>query len=141
MNIPLKMPIARSKSTTRSGVTTVEFAVVAPVAFLLLFGALELGHANMVFHSVEAAAYEGARKGIIPGATASECVAAANEMLQLCRVNGATVSVNPTTLTPSDANVTVRVQVPYRSNSIVVPFFTSNLVIDGECKLSRERGN
>ncbi len=59
MNIPLNMPIARSKRTTRSGVTTVEFAVVAPVAFLLLFGALELGHANMVFHSVEAAAYEG----------------------------------------------------------------------------------
>lgn len=141
MNIPLNMSIARSKCTTRSGATTVEFALVAPVAFLLLFGALELGHANMVFHSAEAAAYEGARKGIIPGATASECVAAANEMLQLCKVSGATVSVTPSTLSPSDAHVTVRVQVPFRNNSIVVPFFTSNLVIDRECKLSRERGN
>jgi Flp pilus assembly protein TadG len=141
MNRPKNMSVAKSKLTTRSGVTTVEFAVVAPVAFLLLFGALELGHANMVFHSAEAAAYEGARKGIIPGATASECVAAANEMLQLCRVRDATVSITPATLTPSDANVTVRVQVPYRSNAIVVPFFTSNLVIDRECKLSRERGN
>ncbi|MFN7875099.1 MAG: TadE/TadG family type IV pilus assembly protein [Pirellula sp.] len=141
MNIPSIISIVRSKRTTRSGATTVEFAVVAPVAFLLLFGALELGHANMVFHSAEAAAYEGARKGIIPGATASDCTAAANEMLQLCRVSGATVSVIPATLTPSDANVTVRVQVPYSSNSIVVPFFTSNLVIDRECKLSRERGN
>lgn len=135
------MSLARSRRTLRCGLTAVEFALVAPVAFLLLFGALELGHANMVFHSAEAAAYEGARKGIIPGATATECIAGANDMLQLCRVRGATVTVNPAVLTPNDANVTVRVQVPYRSNSIVVPFFTRSLVINRECKLSRERGN
>ncbi|MCU0718910.1 MAG: pilus assembly protein [Pirellula sp.] len=141
MNNPSSKFSAKSIRATRSGATTVEFAMVAPVAFLLLFGALELGHANMVFHSAEAAAYEGARKGIIPGATAAECIAEANDMLQLCRVRGATVTVNPATLSPNDANVTVRVQVPYRSNSIVVPFFTRSLVINRECKLSRERGN
>jgi Flp pilus assembly protein TadG len=141
MKVPSNMSLARSMRTARCGATAVEFALVAPVAFLLLFGALELGHANMVFHSAEAAAYEGARKGIIPGATATECIAEANDMLQLCRVRGATVTVNPAVLTPNDANVTVRVQVPYRSNSIVVPFFTRSLVINRECKLSRERGN
>ena len=141
MNISSNKPFAKSIRTARTGATTVEFALVAPVAFLLLFGALELGHANMVFHSAEAAAYEGARKGIIPGATAAECISEANDMLQLCRVRGATVTINPTTLTPNDASVTVRVEVPYRSNSIIVPFFTRSLVINRECKLSRERGN
>jgi Flp pilus assembly protein TadG len=115
--------------------------MVAPIAFLLLFGSLELGHANMVFHSAEAAAYEGARKGIVPGATAAECIAEANEMLQLCRVRGGNVTVIPATLTPNDASVTVRIEVPYRSNSLIVPFFTRSLVINRECRLSRERGN
>lgn len=131
----------RYRRSQRHGVTTVEFALVAPIAFLLLFGALELGHANMVFHSAEAAAYEGARKGIIPGASAAECIAEANGMLQLCRVRGANVSVIPATITPNDTEVTVRVEVPYSSNSIIVPFFTRNLVVNRECKLSRERGN
>lgn len=141
MKNPSNMLKSRPSRSARSGATTVEFAMVAPVAFLLLFGALELGHANMVFHSVEAAAYEGARKGIIPGANAAECIAASNDMLQLCGVRGATVTVEPAVLAPSDTSVTVRIQVPYRSNSIVVPFFTRSLEINRECKLSRERGN
>ncbi|XZE22546.1 TadE family protein [Pirellulaceae bacterium SH449] len=127
--------------SNRQGATAVEFAMTAPIAFLLLFGALELGHANMVYHSAEAAAYEGARKGIVPGATAAECISQTDDMLRLCRVRGATVTVTPNNLTPADLNVTVRVEVPYRDNSIVVPFFTRNLVINRECKLSRERGN
>jgi hypothetical protein len=125
--------------SNRRGATAVEFAMTAPIAFLLLFGALELGHANKVYHSAEAAAYEGARKGIVPGATAAECIS--DDMLRLCRVRGATVTVTPNNLTPADPSVTVRVEVPYRNNSIVVPFFTRNLVINRECKLSRERGN
>ncbi|MEZ6075910.1 MAG: pilus assembly protein [Pirellulaceae bacterium] len=55
----------------RSGVTTVEFAMTAPLLFMLLYAALELGHANMTFNAVEAACYEGARVGIVPGAKAS----------------------------------------------------------------------
>ncbi|MCU0712460.1 MAG: pilus assembly protein [Pirellula sp.] len=141
MNTSSTRPIVKSSRSTRRGATTVEFAMVAPIAFLLLFGSLELGHANMVFHSAEAAAYEGARKGIVPGATAAECIAEANEMLQLCRVRGGNVTVIPATLTPNDASVTVRIEVPYRSNSLIVPFFTRSLVINRECRLSRERGN
>lgn len=141
MNPSKKKIKTESRSSPRRGATAVEFAMTAPLAFLLLFGALELGHANMVYHSAEAAAYEGARKGIVPGATAAECISQTDEMLRLCRVSGATVTVTPNNLTPADPSVTVRVEVPYRSNSIVVPFFTRNLVINRECKLSRERGN
>jgi len=141
MNSYPRNPLAPPMQNIRRGVTTVEFALVAPLAFLLLFGALELGHVYMVSHTAEAAAYEGARRGIIPGATAAECIAEANDLLQLCRIRGATVTVTPAILSTSDANVTVRIEVPYSSNSLIAPFFARNIVVNRECKLSRERGS
>jgi hypothetical protein len=131
----------QSKPQNRQGATAVEFALTAPLVFMLLFGSLELGHANMMYHTAEAAAYEGARKGIIPGATAADCVAAANDLLAITRTRGATVTVVPSTLTSSDEKLTVQIEIPYSRNSITVPFFTRSLTIRRECTLSRERSN
>ena len=76
----------------RRGVTAVEFAMTAPILFLMLYVALELGHANMTFNAVEAACYEGARIGIVPGAQAADCQAAAQRILSISKIRGASVS-------------------------------------------------
>ena len=65
----------------RRGAAAVEFAVTAPILFMLLFGALELGRMNMIRQTANNAAYEAARTCIVPGATNAEGVAAAKAVL------------------------------------------------------------
>lgn len=49
------------------GATLVEFAVVAPLLFLLLFGIIEFGRVVATFNAVNTAAREGARYGTALG--------------------------------------------------------------------------
>lgn len=53
----------------RGGTAIVEFAVVAPLIFLLFLGGLELTALNFARQTAGNASYEAARKMIIPGGT------------------------------------------------------------------------
>jgi hypothetical protein len=55
----------RKKRTTRSGAATVEFAIVAPIFFLLVFGLIEMGRMMMLQQSLTNAAREGCRKAVL----------------------------------------------------------------------------
>ena len=123
----------------RRGAVAVEFALTAPFLFLILFGALELGHANMVFNVTEAAAYEAAREGIVPGSTANECRFAAQRVLEISRIRDAQIEVTPSDLATESDDVQVTISVPYVRNTIVAPFFTRGLNIRRSCVLTREQ--
>lgn len=124
----------------RSGAAAVEFAMTAPLVFMLLLGALELGHANMVFHAAEAAAFEGARAGIVPGATSAEVTSATQNVLDISRIRDASISISPSNLDSKEETIRVQVNVPYPKNTLMPPFFTKGLTIRRECRLSRELG-
>lgn len=126
-------------SRIRMGVAAVEFSITAPLLFLLLYAALELGHANMVFNSVEAACYEGARVGIVPGARANECRNAAQRILDIAKVRGATVTVTPASLNSTTDTVRVSINVPYTQTAIMPPIFTRLVTIRRNCELVREK--
>ncbi len=113
--------------------------MTAPLLFLLLYAALELGHANMTFNAVEAACYEGARVGIVPGSNATECQAAAERILAISKIRGANVTVTPANLNTLTQSVQVRVTVPYAQTSIIPPTFTRLLTINRQCELQREQ--
>ncbi len=49
----------------RAGAVTVEFAVVAPLIFLLFLGGLELTAMNFVRQTASNASYEAARRAIV----------------------------------------------------------------------------
>jgi hypothetical protein len=53
------------------GASLVEFALIAPILFLLLFGTIEFGRAVATFNSVNTAAREGARYGTAVGESSS----------------------------------------------------------------------
>jgi len=59
----------KNRKKRRLGAVAVEFALVIPVFLFLLFTFYEFSRASMIRHATEAAAYEGARAGIVPGAT------------------------------------------------------------------------
>ena len=129
----------RSIAQRRRGAVAVEFALTAPLLFFLLFGALELGHANMVFNVAEAAAYEAAREGIVPGGKASECQAAAQRVLEISKIQGAQIQVTPRNLDTESDSVVVTISIPYNQNTVVAPVFTKNLNIQRSCTLTREQ--
>jgi hypothetical protein len=64
--------VCRSCRRNRRGAAAVEFAVVAPVFFLLVFGMIEFGRMVMVQQVITNASREGARVGVLDGSTESE---------------------------------------------------------------------
>ena len=124
----------------RTGATTVEFAISLPVLILFTFTGIEFARVNMIRNTTVNAAFEGARQGIIPGATAAECEAAANQLLDLVKINGGSAVATPNPILPSSDSVTVTVTVPIDSgNSFVTPQFYMGATIEASVTLPRER--
>lgn len=131
--------LARGQRPNRTAAVVVEFAICAPILFLFFFASLEFSRVNMIRQSVENAVYEGARRGIVPGATATNCRDSAQAVLNSISAGGATVTVTPAAITNDTPEVTVAVSVPVNSNSWVMPFFFDGRVISSQMTLRRER--
>jgi Flp pilus assembly protein TadG len=108
----------------RRGAAAVEFAIVAPVFFLLVFGMIEYGRMVMVEQVLTNASREGARIGVLDpptGQTSLPLVTSTiNTYLAAAGItNGVTISTTPTE--PSTAtygqSVTVKVSVPFSNVS------------------------
>lgn len=128
----------RRSSRSRVGAVTVEVALCLPVLLLFLFGAYELGRANMLLHATESAAYEGARIGILPGANNAKIEAACESILRSVGVQDFNVIVEPANLNNATEKVKVRVEVPFQNNTTIGTFFVDDPTFQGECELSRE---
>jgi len=126
---------------SRLGAVVVEFAICSSLLFLFFFAALEFGRVNMIRQTVENAVYEGARRGIVPGATVADCRTAAQVALNAISVNDAEVTVTPAVITKDTSEVRVAIRVPVNSNSWVTPFFFRDRIIAGSMTLRRERFN
>ena len=113
----------RIRVADRTAAVVVEFAICAPILFLFFFASLEFSRVNMIRQSVENAVYEGARRGIVPGATAANCRTSAQAVLNSISASGATITVTPTVITKDTPEVTVAVTVPVNNNSWVIPVF------------------
>ena len=134
------MSTRRSNSkNSRRGATTVEFAVAAPLLFLFVFAGVEFARVNMIINTAENAAYEGARRGILPGATSTECKNTAIALLDMVGINGYTVTVIPSVIDPDTEDVTVVVDLPITSaNNYVTPQFYMGSSVNATITLPRE---
>jgi Flp pilus assembly protein TadG len=125
----------------RRGAALVEFALTASLLFLIVFTAVEFMRVNTIVNTSENAAYEGARTGIVPGATAADVIAAAQSTLNVIGTRNAVVSVEPDTIATDTAEITVTVQVPLDDNSFIAPQFFLGKTLTKSCTLSREITN
>lgn len=128
----------RRSHAARRGAVLVEFAVTLPLALLVFFAAFEFCRAAMVRHTVDDAVYEGARAGILPGATVEDVRFATNQTLATIGLVATDVEVQPTALAEETPAVTVRVRVPMDSNGYVAPLFLGGVVIDRSFTMRRE---
>lgn len=123
---------------SRRGTAAVEFSICAVVLVLLVFGGIELARASMLQHIADHAAYVAAREVIVPGADASTAIGKANDYMSKLGINGASITVTPSTITESDSVVQVSVEIPGAGNLWVTPQFMLGNV-NGDCSLVTER--
>lgn len=124
----------RARRLRRRGATAVEFALVAPIVFLLFFGAIEIARLSFLHHTAENAAYEAARKAIVAGGTEQNARAEATRLLEAVQAgNNVEVDVDEEV-----DRVAVEVRVPVADNSWGLGRFTSGFNLVGRCTLSRE---
>ena len=95
----------------RSGVMAAEFALVAPIFFALIFASIEFTRVHTIQAAVENACFEGARRGIVLGATSTACQTTTESILDIL-IGDYSVTVTPATIDVSTDEVTVSATVP-----------------------------
>ncbi len=125
----------------RRGTAVVEFAVVAPIFFLLVFGMIEYGRMVMVQQVITNASREGARQAVLDGSTTAAVQTAVTNYLTSASVSGGTVTVTPNP--PSTAGygqpVTVAVSIPFSQVSwLPSPMFLGSKTLTASSVMRRE---
>ena len=120
------------KLARRDGVTAVEFALTFPLLLLFLFATYELGRANMMVNTCEAACYEGARVAIVPGANVNEAVDAVQAILATAGIRNANIAVTPDNLAEDTDTLRVEVSFAFKDN-----FAFGNIVMSDSAQISR----
>lgn len=116
----------------------VEFALAAPITFVMVFALIEFSRVAMLTNSAENAAYEGCRAAIIPGGTAAKARTAASRLMTSVGAVNPTITVTPATITEATNEVTVEVRLSLNSNAWLIPTFTRNQTLIKRCRLTRE---
>jgi Flp pilus assembly protein TadG len=139
--------VSQSSRKYRQGTAVAEFAVVAPVFILLVFGMIEFGRAVMVQQVLVNASREGARQAVLDGTTVSEVDSRIQFYLNSANINGAdtTYSVNGTTVSDPTAAagfgdaVTVTISVPFDNVSYLpVPQYIGGTNLTASSVMRRE---
>lgn len=134
-----RLQAAVTKNTRRRGAAVVEFAVVVPLFFLFMFAGLEFAVLGTIRSTSHNAAYEAARKLVIPGAVVADGIAEANRIMSVVGVDSLTVTVTPNVIEDTTQQVTVNIDIPYASNAIFVPYFTGSVILHSSVTLRTER--
>jgi Flp pilus assembly protein TadG len=147
------LAVTRS-ADNRSGAAAVEFAVIAPILFMIFLGMIEIGRAMMVAGAVANAARVGARAGTLVNGSYTGISTAVSNCLSnngLPTTPALTVTINGVTVSDDTsyqaaavpgANVSVTVSIAYGSASWFPQGFTlfmrSNQPIAGSSTMAKE---
>jgi Flp pilus assembly protein TadG len=123
-----------SVASGRRGALTVEFAIAAPLIFLLFLGGLELTALNFARQTAGNASYEAARKLIIPGGTLAQAQAEGLRQMSIVGLGtGATCTV-----VNASSTATATVSVPATNVSWGLMRFCAGYNITQTCTLTKE---
>jgi Flp pilus assembly protein TadG len=124
------------------GAAAVEFALIAPLFFLLIFGMIEYGRMVMVQQVLTNGSREGARRAVLEQSTADEVQTLVSNYLANSSVSGATVTVSPADLSTVGFGdpVNVSVSVPFTQVSWVPkPWFLGSKTLHAQSVMNGER--
>jgi Flp pilus assembly protein TadG len=126
----------------RRGASAVEFAVIAPVFFMLIFGMIEYGRLIMVQQIITNASREGAREAVLDGATSATVRTDVSNYLQGTSINPDNVTItfntSPAAAAAGDP-VTVTLQIPFDQVSwLPGQWFLGDTVLRAQTTMRRE---
>lgn len=131
--------IRHGKLRPREGAVVVEFALLLPILLLFFAAMIEISRALLLQHTVDSAAYEGARSAMVPGADAEDAVKAAMELLDSAKLKHGKITVEPTEITELTPVISVTVEVPLTANCWTTPLWFKKEKIRSEVTLICER--
>ena len=117
----------------------VEFSVVLPVFLMIVFAGFEFSRICLVRNAAHNAAYQAARRVMVPGATVADANAEASRLLSVFGVSTFTLTVNPNPITLAANRVTVSVDIPADQCGWIAPMFTTSRMIHAGSTLFAER--
>lgn len=101
----------QSSKQRRPGAAAAEFAVVAPIIFMVVIAMFELGRSMSIQQTLTNAAREGAREAILPTATTSSVDQVVAGYVAASLANGATAVTTPTDPSTADPGDLITVTV------------------------------
>ena len=129
----------------RTGATALEFAIVAPIVFGIIWISLEFLRITMIQNLADVASYEAARVAIVPGATVAEAEDEAREYLRYMGTRNVTVSVQvykgseeQSEIDDFTTRIRIVVNVPVQSNALILSRFFGNQVLSSTTSLGFE---
>jgi len=124
----------------RCGAAVTEFAIVAPVFFMMVIGFIEFGRALMVQQVLINASRVGARMATTTGATTAAVQSAVQDYTSGVAVPGVNVAVSPNPATAAAGTViTVTASVPFDSVSwMSAPWFLGGKSLTANSQMRKE---
>ncbi len=126
------MTSIQPKSCRRRAATLVEFAMVLPIILSLFAAMIQLSRMMLLQHTVDTAAYEGARHAMVPGATVAEARDVTEQLLRDAGLVSYEIEIQPDELTEASALITVSVTAPMDANAWIrgMPMFDIDVASD-----------
>ena len=131
----------RRRHNFRRGASAVEFAIVAPLFFMVVLGIIEFGRMAMVQQVITNAAREGARIAVLDDATLVKIENRVEDYLASANIKTSKVQVTPNP--PDSAGygepVSVSIDVPFDAVSwLPAPFMLGGKTLRAEAVMRRE---
>jgi Flp pilus assembly protein TadG len=116
----------------------VEFAMVAPVLFLVVFGIIAFGHTYGRYLDLKSATADGARRGSVSMDAADpvqKVRVAFMDSLTLTKDTNVSISVTPAPPWNHGDKITVRTSTPHRINVMGITVWSGNLQAESEIRI------
>ena len=137
---PTPRSIGRLVRARRCGAAVAEFAVVAPVFFMMIIGFIEFGRALMVEQVLVNASRVGARQAITVGATNSTVTDTVEDYAEGVSVSGVSVTATPNPATAATGDlITVTVSIGFDDVSwMPAPWFMDGKTLSASSTMRKE---
>lgn len=97
--------LRRNRRSRRRGSIILEAALAMPILLMIVFASVEFGYALFVKHSLQNAAREGAREGVVPTATNASITQACDNAMAAAGLDNINYSIAIEDKSSSSANV------------------------------------
>jgi Flp pilus assembly protein TadG len=126
----------------RRGVAAVEFALVAPLMFLVVLAIMEFGRAMMVGEILNTAARSGCRAGTVAGSANNSVTTVIGQCLPSVSGSTTTIQVNGKSVDVSTAargdTISISITVPFSRVSWLPPTFLGNVTLSANAVMYHE---